>query len=169
VSDVEGIRPVRRVVASRGGDGGPRLVFDGDSPHVTKLPGMPDTLGLTDVWASSGMPPSPRSGDDDAVPAQFAIAPEPGGTLFRLVQFPPASAGMEPLWHQTDTLDYNVVVSGELWLLIDGAEARLGPGDCVVVDGIRHAWDNRAEEIATLGAVSIAARTTEAGSAEERT
>jgi quercetin dioxygenase-like cupin family protein len=120
---------------------------------------MPETLGLTDVWASSGMPPRNGPGDGDGVPAEFAIAPGPQGTLFRVVQFPPAGADAPgPLWHRTDTLDYNVVVEGEVWLLTEGGEARLGAGDCAVVRGITHAWDNRSGAVCVLAAVAIAAR-----------
>jgi quercetin dioxygenase-like cupin family protein len=74
-----------------------------------------------------------------------------------VVQFPPAGSGAEPLWHRTDTLDYNVVLEGELWFLSRGGEVRLGPGECVVVRGIEPAWDNRGEAICRLAAVSIAA------------
>jgi quercetin dioxygenase-like cupin family protein len=53
----------------------------------------------------------------------------------------PAHPGM----HTTDTVDFDVVISGEVWLeLDDGAEVRLGPGDCVVQNGTRHRWHNRA-------------------------
>lgn len=151
------IRPVRRVVATTGAGGAPGIAIEGPSPHVTTLPGMPATLGLTDVWASRGMPPANDPSDADPVPADFAIGPAADGTLFRVVQFPPREG--EPLWHRTDTLDYNVVVSGELWLLVEGGdEARLGPGDCAVVRGVRHAWENRGTEPCVLAAVAIAAR-----------
>jgi len=55
----------------------------------------------------------------------------------------PANPGM----HTTDTVDFDVVISGEVWLeLDDGAEVRLGPGDCVVQNGTRHRWHNRTSE-----------------------
>lgn len=73
------------------------------------------------------------------MPEQFAIAPGRAGTLFRAVQFPPADDGMEPLWHQTDTLDYNAVISGEIALMTESGDVTLGVGDAVVVRGIRHA------------------------------
>lgn len=155
--------PVRRVVVGPGPDGRAAIVFDEASPHVTQLPGMPERLGLTDLWASEGMPPSNTPGSDDAVPEAFSIGPGPAGTLFRVVQFPPAGDGMEPLWHQTDTLDYNTVVSGGLVLMTEAGEVTLGPGECAVVRGIQHAWDNRTEGISLLAAVSIAAEAVDPG------
>ncbi len=63
-----------------------------------------------------------------------------------------------PGTHTTDTVDLDLVISGEVFLeLDDGAEVRLGPGDCVVQNGTRHAWHNRSSEpavsfVALLGA-----------------
>jgi mannose-6-phosphate isomerase-like protein (cupin superfamily) len=63
-----------------------------------------------------------------------------------------------PGMHTTDTVDFDLVVSGEVWLeLDDGAEVRLRPGDCVVQNGTRHRWRNRTSEpcviaVALLGA-----------------
>ncbi len=151
-----GIAPVRRVVAGPGADGAPAFTFDGDSPHVVTLPGLPPDLGLTDVWASTGMPPENDASAADPVPAAFAIGPAADGTLLRVVQFPSPSG--DPLWHRTDTLDYNVVVSGEIVLMIEGGdEVTLGPGDCAVVRGITHAWENRGTTTCILAAVSVAA------------
>lgn len=69
----------------------------------------------------------------------------------------PANPGM----HTTDTVDFDVVISGEVWLeLDDGAEVRLGPGDCVVQNGTRHRWHNRTSEpcviaVALLGTTRV--------------
>ena len=48
--------------------------------------------------------------------------------------------------HTTDTVDYDVILSGELWMeLDDGVEVHLKPGDCVIQNGTRHAWQNRSQ------------------------
>ena len=55
-----------------------------------------------------------------------------------------------PGMHTTDTVDVDLVISGEVWLeLDDGAEVHLGPGDCVVQNGTRHAWHNRTDQPAS--------------------
>jgi quercetin dioxygenase-like cupin family protein len=67
--------------------------------------------------------------------------------------FEPDAPGM----HQTVTVDYAVVVDGELWLeLDDGAEVRLSIGSCVVQNGARHAWHNKSDAPATLAYVILA-------------
>jgi mannose-6-phosphate isomerase-like protein (cupin superfamily) len=52
-----------------------------------------------------------------------------------------------PHMHRTDTIDFDIVVSGEVWLELDhGAEVHLRAGDCVILNGVRHAWHNRSTE-----------------------
>jgi hypothetical protein len=152
------IEPVRRIVVQGGADGTARIVTDVASPHVHTLPGMPDDLGLTDLWYTGA-----GSGLDDGADRELAVAPAPGGSLFRIVQFPPdtelptADDGTPAVfWHATETVDYNVLLRGELVLLTDHGEVTLRAGDTVVVRGGRHAWSNRSSEPAVLGAVSVA-------------
>lgn len=152
------IQPVRRVIVRGSSDGTARVADDAASPHVHTLPGMPDDLGLTDLWYTGG-----TSAGDDPAARDLAVAPDPGGTLFRVVEFPPDTElptgddGAPALfWHATETTDYNVLLRGELALLTDHGEVTLRAGDTVVVTGGRHAWSNRTTEPAVLGAVSVA-------------
>jgi mannose-6-phosphate isomerase-like protein (cupin superfamily) len=152
------IRAVRRVIVRAEADGTAAVVADEASPHVHTLPGMPDDLGLVDLWYTGA-----GSGSPDAADRDLAVAPAPGGSLFRVVQFPPdtelptADDGAPAIfWHATETTDYNVVVSGTLVLVTDHGEVTLEVGDTTVVMGGRHAWSNRTTEPAVLAAVSIA-------------
>nr|WP_254222680.1 cupin domain-containing protein [Burkholderia multivorans] len=61
-------------------------------------------------------------------------------------------------FHTTDTLDYVVVLEGEIWLVTDEGEVRLEPGDTVVQHGTRHAWHNHGEVPATIAVVLLGAR-----------
>lgn len=63
------------------------------------------------------------------------------------MQFPPAKESGAPLRHRTDTLDDDVVLDGELWLLVEGGDVRLAPGDRVVVRGVPNAWENRSDAL----------------------
>lgn len=64
-----------------------------------------------------------------------------------------------PGMHTTRTIDFEVVVSGEVWLeLDDGAETRLGPGDCLVQNGTRHAWHNKTDQPVTLAVAIVGTR-----------
>ena len=74
-----------------------------------------------------------------------------------MVQFPPDASGSEPFWHETPTVDDNVVLSGELVLVLETGSVALQAGDTVVVCGGRHAWSNPSSSVAILAAVSVSA------------
>jgi quercetin dioxygenase-like cupin family protein len=148
------IEPVRRVVVRPDRDGKTTVALDGPSPHVHTLPGMTADLGLTDLWYTGD---DAATGASDAADRDLAVAPPAGGSLFRVVQFPPDEAGSEPFWHETSTVDYNVVLSGELVLQLDTGTVPLRAGDTIVVCGGRHAWSNPSTAPAILAAVSVSA------------
>ncbi len=144
------IEPVRRVVVL--GDQDPPVVTDAPSPHVHSLPGMSPDLGLTDLWYTDGAKSDHAA--VDGADRDLAIAPGPGGSLFRMVQLPPDD-GAEPFWHETDTCDYNTLLSGELVMLYEGGEVTLHAGDTMIVRGGRHAWSNRSTAPAVLSTVAV--------------
>ena len=139
---------------------------------------------VSTVWTT---PATPRiaSSVHDPVPALTSVLPEIGGTVLLKVTFPPdsvmadvtdwAAAGAEqaanlpglaekfeqdhPGMHTTDSIDYGLLLNGELWLEVDGGEARqVRPGDVVVQNGTRHAWRNRSQSPATIAFVLIGAK-----------
>jgi uncharacterized cupin superfamily protein len=61
-------------------------------------------------------------------------------------------------FHRTDTIDYVMVLEGEIELELDAGSVRLGPGDCVVQRGTRHAWRNRGERPVRMAAVMLGRR-----------
>jgi quercetin dioxygenase-like cupin family protein len=63
-----------------------------------------------------------------------------------------------PGMHRTRTVDYCVVLSGEIWAVLDEGEALLRAGDCLVQRGTRHAWSNRTEEPCVIAFVLVAAK-----------
>jgi quercetin dioxygenase-like cupin family protein len=65
-----------------------------------------------------------------------------------------------PGFHTTQTIDYVVLLSGQVWLVVDEDEALLGPGDTVIQLGSRHAWQNRGTQPATLAVVLVGAKVT---------
>ena len=66
---------------------------------------------------------------------------QPGDSSCVVVRFPGEFQGR---MHMTDSVDYVFVLSGEIWLVLEtGEEVRLTPGDCVIQNGTRHAWQNR--------------------------
>ncbi|WP_205752028.1 cupin domain-containing protein [Cryptosporangium phraense] len=157
------------------------VLSDGPAPNAWASPDVP---GLTAVvpWQTAAGPVSNEPSDDPA-PADREIGfPEAGGTVLRVATFPPdsvysdeaiaklfatigsetaqaaADAQARHFWfHRTDSLDYAVVLDGEIWLLTDEDERRLGPGDVVIQRGTSHAWSNRSGSICRMAFVLIGA------------
>lgn len=80
----------------------------------------------------------------------FTIMP-PAGHLLRIIDvYPPHLGGRRTVMHRTKTIDYMVVIEGEIVLLLDEDEVVLKPGDVVVQRGTDHAWENRGSVMARL-------------------
>lgn len=121
---------------------------------------------------------------NDRVAAGDGLVPGPGGTTLFIVTFPPDSvmtasgfdpdaAGAEygqrlpglaerfeaehPGMHQTNTIDYDIVLDGEIWVEFDDGETRLERGDVLIQHATRHAWRNRGESPATMIFVLVGA------------
>ena len=138
------MQAVRRVVT--GCDGSGRSVFASDGPAPAR------GLLLFDVWSSTAVVQLPSDGRSSPVSELF---PGPGGFRFLVLGFAP---GREVPLHRSDTIDYGVVLSGEIWLEVDGgAETRLCAGDTVVQCGTRHAWHNRSAEICVMAFAIVGA------------
>ncbi len=86
--------------------------------------------------------------------------PQPGGAVFRLVEYMP---GVAPRDHRTDTIDYAVVMSGEIEMNLDGGSVHLRQGDVLVQRGTIHNWVNNGTEPCVIAFILIAAKPAEAG------
>ena len=172
---------VRRVVTGRTPEGKSVFVSDTEVPPVTLdlLPGAK----FHRLWGSDIPVQLPSDGSPPPIPRYF---PPLGGFRFGLftvgpdaVTLPPdldiATAFAEiqqklpglaevleldhPGMHTTDTIDYEIVISGEVWLeLDDGQEVHLKPGDTVIQNGTRHAWHNKSSTPCVLAVTLIGAR-----------
>ena len=161
----ESITGLRRVVTGRNREWKSTIVQNGVSPRVVTTETLPG-VALVEVWATEATPAMPVA-PVDIITTMKSFVPGPGGTRFRIVQFPGVSTrafdqeafrreylakapglaeAMEAHdsgMHTTDSVDYGVVISGEITLeLDDGATVSLKQGDCVVQNGTRHAWRN---------------------------
>ena len=176
----ESIANLRRVVTGRNRGGKSVVVQNGVAPRIVTTETLPG-LALVEVWATDEIPQLPAS-PIDLTTTMTSFVPPAGGTRFRIVQFPGASnrafdqeafrreylakapglaeamelrdSGM----HTTHSVDYGVVISGEITLeLDDGAMVRLKQGDCVVQNGTRHAWRNSSTTPCTMAFVLVGA------------
>ena len=129
------MKPVRRIVCADGPDGKSRAIADGPAPDVRTDPARPG-FSSTFIWATDATP-ARIGGDPPRV-----LAPPPGGSLCRILTFPPERAPHRAM-RETRTLDFCLVLEGEITLVLDTEEVELRAGDTVVQRGTRHAWRNR--------------------------
>ncbi len=139
---------VRRVV---GGQSKPHALIEGAAVKVFKQ----DGFSLTEIWATEGAAPDLKD-ERDLTPGFDRVRMDlaPGATRFRIVEFPPTDS--PGVMHKTPTVDYLVVLEGEIDLIFhDGSAAHLKPGDCVVQLGGLHAWHNRSGRPTRMAAVAV--------------
>ena len=141
---------VRRVVTGHDKTGKARVIIDGlASNTMTLRQGANAAL----VWTTEGLPIS-NEGDADESLRRVGTAIEEG-TVFRVIDYAP---GVTPRMHRTESIDYAVVMSGEISMeLDDGDEVLLRAGDVLVQRGTIHNWINRGEETCRIAFVLIAA------------
>jgi len=109
------------------------------------------------VWSTASFPVD-NAGQEDESTRPISITP-PEGTVFRIIEYGP---GVAPRNHRTDTIDYAVVISGEIDMeLDDGVSAHLKAGDVIVQRGTIHNWVNNGTEPCVIAFVLIAAHPVE--------
>jgi len=168
----------RRVVTGQDEQGRSKIIFDSQAENVQEMESMPG-VALTDLWETLSAPADNRGGLDAADRPVRLTAPNPG-SIFRLVEFPPdsqwrdvASAGTafasigadgapdphssDPMRHKTNTIDYIVVIKGEIHAIVDESEVLLKPGDVFIQRGTMHSWSVRSDEVCVIAVVLVAA------------
>lgn len=133
---------VRRIV-TREVDGGGVLLSDGPAPEYD----MGGGARVFEVWRAPHV--------DGAYPAgqPWALDPPHHGAVFRIAEFPPTSSDELPFMHRTPTIDFGVVIEGELCLVLDDREVVLRPGDTFVQRQANHAWVNRSDQRVRMAVV----------------
>jgi quercetin dioxygenase-like cupin family protein len=110
------------------------------------------------VWSTGSFPADNSTNDDGAL--RTIGSTDPGGTVFRVVQYEP---GVAPRNHRTDSIDYGVVISGEIDLDLDGTIVHLTKDDVLVQRGTVHNWVNRGSEPCVIAFALIAAEPVKRG------
>jgi quercetin dioxygenase-like cupin family protein len=139
------VKPPRRIVTGHDPRGRSVVLADGPTPrsHTTPDATFHELWSTTDTPASIS-PVEPR----EPTERELSTPPDPNGTVVRIVDLAPRSRS--PM-HRTETIDYGILLSGEVVLeLDDGSETALGPGDVVVQRGTNHAWVNERDEPARM-------------------
>jgi naringenin degradation protein FdeH len=158
--------PIRRVVTGKDAAGKAIAMIDAVATTVHRR----EELGVTNtlLWVTDSIP-ADLSNREDTANKKIGVTPPAGGTIFRVVEFAPerevkadyatrlrifqgiglAPEGdsrehpRDPTMHRTKTIDYALIISGEIEMLLDDSEVHLKPGDVVIQRGTNHAWVNR--------------------------
>ena len=166
---------VRRIVTGHNPQGNAVIASDGAPPKIIELTAVPGTV-FYELWNTNASPAPIDNGDDPTL-RPLQLHPTSQGSIIRFVDIPPdtiqdnispedIAAGFaqigaasatthnsdspHKLMHRTETIDYGILLSGELWLVLDEGETKLTPGDVVIQRGTNHAWSNRTNEMARM-------------------
>ncbi|WP_443112856.1 cupin domain-containing protein [Herbaspirillum seropedicae] len=168
--------PIHRVVTGHDAQGRSIVSSNGPLPTVVEIAAIPGTV-FHEVWSTSSTPAQVDNGADPTVGA-LVLSPPPHGTRMRFVDIPPdtdeflahahhkmqdafsqigeAQASTvqadspHPLMHRTESVDYGIVIEGEMTLVLDQGEVALKPGSVVVQRGTNHAWANRSGRLCRM-------------------
>jgi mannose-6-phosphate isomerase-like protein (cupin superfamily) len=136
----------RRVVTGLDGAGRSAVVIDGPIPVMADI-------NAALAWRTAAQPADNSGNADAAVPYAVDLLHTPGSN-FAICSFP---ANTPELMHATDTIDYLVILSGRVTLVLEADEADLGPGDFVVDRGVMHGWRNPHGEACVAAVVNLPA------------
>jgi len=175
-------KPVRRVVTGHDAQGRAVVVSDGPAPfvHVNALD--PDWYS-TDIWRTNATPATIMAAAEEPTLGRRRQMPERNGTVLRINHYPPEAeavrrmsvsesrkafaalgneaaptfgkGGRHPLMHRTETIDYAIVLAGEITMVLDDGEVALKASDIVIQCGTNHAWSNRSAAPCVIAFVLI--------------
>jgi quercetin dioxygenase-like cupin family protein len=146
---------VRRVITGHDANGKAVVQIDEVASHLGS--GRPGATSCN-VWTTEGFPAN-NDGADDAGLRKVGTT-LPNGTIFRVIEFAPGLAARN---HRTDSIDYIVVISGEIDMELDDSLVHLQAGDVMVQRGTIHNWVNRGTSPCVLAVILVAAKPVEAG------
>jgi mannose-6-phosphate isomerase-like protein (cupin superfamily) len=146
---------IRRVVTGHDENGKAVVVIDEPCRNVHS--GRPRHEACV-VWSTASFPSDNDTRDDGGLrPVGFT---DPNGTVFRIVRYEP---GVAPRMHRTESIDYAVVMSGEIDMELDSSTVHLKAGDVLVQRGTIHNWVNRGTESCVIAFVLAAAHPVRCG------
>jgi quercetin dioxygenase-like cupin family protein len=147
---------IRRVVTEHNDEGQSTVKWDSELESRSGRPGFE----RVDLWATTQLPVKLSEVDPIRWELGTSVA---NGSVFRICQYAP---GVEERWHRTETLDYGIVLAGEMWMQLDDEEVHLHAGDVVVQRSTIHNWKNRGTTPCVMAFVLIA---TEGGTSTDWT
>jgi mannose-6-phosphate isomerase-like protein (cupin superfamily) len=142
---------IRRVVTGHDANGKSVVLSDGQPPQNHPMQGRAVGADFFEVWNTTRTVPLLTSVEDrEPSEREFTIMPIAGHLLRIIDIYPPKDGGKRTVMHRTQTLDYAVVIEGEVVLVLDDSEVVLKQGDVVVQRGTDHAWENRSNKLTRM-------------------
>ncbi len=165
--------PIRRIVTEDDAQGESFIAADGAATAVRTVAERPGYRSVN-VWRTTTLPPAIN--EADSIESHKGILPPQSGTILRIIDFPPEHPdpaerkrqitatfggmfhdathdkreGAHPGMHRTDTVDYAIMLEGEIWAVMDKGETLMKTGDVLVQRGTNHAWANRSGKTARI-------------------
>jgi hypothetical protein len=175
--------PTRRIVTGVDAEGRSFVLSDGPTPNLFGPPGAPY---LINFWATKGSP-ADYADPQDPAQGEIPLHPCPQGATFRFFRVPPEAAfadqsdeerrtrtadyyaqvgaahafvpeGRHPAFHRTNSVDFIVLLEGDVTLMLDDGDVPMKPFDVVIQRGSNHAWVNFGQSTALMLAVLIGGR-----------
>jgi hypothetical protein len=173
--------PIRRIVTGHDDQGRSCIIEDGPSPAVRLVVERPG-YRVTNLWHTVGAPAHINA--IDSIVEHQGVAPPPNGTVIRIIDIPPEAADADerkrqaaatfgklfadadhhledkrhPGMHITESVDYAIILEGELTAILDQDETVMRTGDVLIQRGTNHAWANRSGKMARVLFVLVAGR-----------
>lgn len=170
---IQNLPPVRRIVTANDASGKSYFVADGPTPGILSVPERPGYV-VSNLWQTSATPA--KLDEPDKAGAIRGTVPPKNGTVLRFIDIPPEAKDPEErrrmaeatkraifsdlgnlghssrhaAHHTTETIDYAVVIEGEIWALMDEGEKLMKAGDVLIQRGTPHAWSNRSGTICRI-------------------
>ena len=156
--------PIRRIVTADDAHGRSRIAEDAPATAIRTVAERPDYRAVN-IWRTEAAP-APIDAPDSITDHKGILPPKNGGSILRIIDYPPEAAdpeerqrqiaatfggifadadhdkrpGAHPGMHRTDTVDYAIVLAGEIWAVMDECETLMRAGDVLIQRGTNHAW-----------------------------
>ena len=177
---------MKRVITKNDIYGNSYIVSEDISNIEVPLPDLDPRFKFFNLWTTDAMP-VPLEEDDPVKDRYVSTSPAQNGSLFRIVNYPPERVlldkisqisqmsqedliafeerigiklnlnGKHPLMHMTQSIDFGIVLTGEIYLVLDKEEILLKPTDTVIQRGTYHAWNNRSDKDCLMAYVLLKA------------
>jgi mannose-6-phosphate isomerase-like protein (cupin superfamily) len=153
-------KSARRVVTGHDENGKSIVLSDGMPPNVRD---KGTDVDFIEIWNTECVPAPIRSVEPEPTDGPLKVPPARAGTKIRFNDFypghisklPPRADGRHPMMHRTRSIDYGIVLEGEIYMILDDSEVLLRTGDVVIQRGTDHAWENRSDRMCRMAFILI--------------